>query len=131
MKNTTKLALLLSLGALAPFAASAKTLEQSYIESARKGPGVPVPISVVAPEAQGYDIGQVVQVEFVVETTGNTSNISIKSASDREFASAVVEAVKQWKFTPALQNGTPVATKVILPVRVVEAAKSENRLALN
>ncbi len=131
MKNTTKLALLLSLGSLAPFAVSAKTLEQSYIENAKKGPGVPVPVSVVSPEVSSYDIGQVVQVEFVVEATGSTSNIVIKSASDRDFATAVVDAVKQWKFTPALQNGTPVATKVILPVRVVEAAKSENRLALN
>jgi hypothetical protein len=37
MKNNNKLALLLSLGALLPFAASAKTLEQSYLESCRKG----------------------------------------------------------------------------------------------
>ena len=124
MKNNTKLALLLSLGALLPFAASAKTLEQSYLESCRKGSDVPVPIAVVSPKVDGYDIGQSVQVEFVVDTTGHATGINIKSASDRAFAEAVVDAVKQWKFTPALHNGAPVATKVILPVRVVEAATS-------
>jgi protein TonB len=131
MKNNNKLALLLSLGALLPFAASAKTLEQSYIESCRKGTDIPVPIAVVSPEVGGYDIGQSVQVEFVVDTTGNTTGISIKSASDREFAEAVVDAVKQWKFTPAQRNGAPVAMKVVLPVRVVEAAKPDLFVAAN
>jgi protein TonB len=131
MKNNNKLALLLSLGALLPFAASAKTLEQSYIESCRKGTDVPVPIAVVAPDVGSFDIGQSVQVEFVVDTTGHTSGISIKSSSDREFAEAVVDAVKQWRFTPAQHNGAPVATKVILPVRVVEAAKADTYVASN
>jgi protein TonB len=124
MKQNNKLALLLGIGALLPFAASAKSLEQSYIESARQGTGIPVPISVVAPHVDGYDIGQSVQVEFVVDTTGKPSAINIKSTSDRDFAEAVVDAVKQWRFTPAQLNGSPVATKVVLPVRVVESAKS-------
>ena len=123
MKNINKLALLLSLGALLPVAASAKTLEQSYIESCRKGTDIPVPIAVVAPHVAGYDIGQAVKVEFVVDTTGHTSGISVMSASDRDFAEAVVDAVKQWQFTPAQHNGAPVAMKVILPVRVVESPK--------
>jgi protein TonB len=124
MKQNNKLALLLGIGALLPFAASAKSLEQSYIESARQGTDIPVPISVVAPHVDGYDIGQSVQVEFVVDTTGKPSAINIKSTSDRDFAEAVVDAVKQWRFTPAQHNGSPVATRVVLPVRVVESAKS-------
>jgi periplasmic protein TonB len=124
MKHTNKLALLLSLGALLPFAASAKSLEQSYIESCRQSTDIPVPISVVAPHVDGYDIGQSVQVEFVVDTAGKPSGINIKSTSDRDFAEAVVDAVKQWRFTPAQHNGSPVATKVVLPVRVVESART-------
>jgi protein TonB len=119
MKNTQKLALLLSLGALAPFAASAKTPEQTYIESCRKGTDIPVPIAVVAPAVSGFDAGEEVQVEFVVEATGNPSGVSVKSATDRELADAVVDAVRQWRFAPALRNGAPVATKVILPIRIV------------
>ena len=130
MKQNNKLALLLGLGALLPFAASAKSLEQSYIESCRKGTDVPVPVAVVSPEVDAYDIGKSVQVEFVVDTTGHTSGVSIKSPADRAFAEAVVDAVKQWRFTPALHNGAPVATKVILPVRVVPAAAS-SQFAVN
>jgi len=131
MRNINKLALLLSLGALLPFAASAKTLEQSYIDSCRKGPGIPVPVAVVAPDVGGFDVGQTVRVEFVVDTTGHTSDFTIKSASDRDLAAAVVDAVRQWEFAPAQRNGAPVAAKVILPVRVVAAAKSPNMFTLN
>jgi periplasmic protein TonB len=124
MKNKNKLALLLSLGALLPFAASAKTLEQSYLETCRKGTDIPVPIAVVSPQVGGYDIGSAVKVEFVVDATGHTQDISVISTSDRSLADAVVEAVKQWQFTPAQRNGAPVAMKVILPVRVVETPKA-------
>jgi protein TonB len=130
MKNKNKLALLLSLGALLPFAASAKSLEQSYIDSCIKGPGIPVPITVVSPEVDGYDVGQTVQVQFVVDLTGHTEDVSVKSASDRDLGVAVVNAVKQWRFEPALRNGVPVATRVVLPVRVV-AARAANPLAVN
>jgi TonB family protein len=90
-----------------------------------------VPIQVVSPEVGAYDIGQVVSVEFVVDTAGHTQEISVKRSSDRAFADAVVDAVKQWRFTPAQHNGAPVATRVVLPVRVVEAPKSPNLLVLN
>ena len=69
-------------------------------------------------------------MQFVVDTTGHTENVSVKSASDRGLADAVVDAVKQWRFEPAQLNGSPVATKVILPVRVV-ASRPDNPLALN
>lgn len=128
MKNINKLALLLGLGALLPVAASATSLEQAYIDAAQRGPAVPVPISVVSPEVEWYDVGQACQVEFVVDTTGRTSGFAVKSTTDRDLAAAVVDAVKQWRFTPAQQNGVPVATRVILPVRVV-SVKSAGRYA--
>jgi protein TonB len=129
MKNANKLALLISLGALAPLAASAKSLEQSYIDSCRKGPEIPVPVSVVSPQVDPSEIGQTVNVEFVVDTTGHTSGVSVLSAKDRVLANAVVDAVKQWRFTPAQRDGAPVTTKVVLPVRVVDSAGSNSRFA--
>jgi hypothetical protein len=121
MNNKNKLALILSLGALLPLAASAKTLEQSYIDSCRKGADIPVPVTVVAPAALGYDIGQALEVRFVVDAAGLPSGIAIKSCSDGVFAQAVADAVSQWRFAPARRNGAPVPMKVILPVRVVRA----------
>jgi len=121
MNNNNKLAFLLSLGALLPAAASAKTLEQSYIESCRKGPDLPTPLTVVAPAVQGCDIGQAVEVRFVVNKEGVPSGVGIKSSSDGAFAQAVVDAVSQWRFAPAQHDGAPVEMTVILPVRVVKA----------
>jgi periplasmic protein TonB len=131
MKNRNKLALLLSLGLLLPFAASAKTLEQSYIESCRKGPGIPTPIAVVSPHVVPEDIGQTVLVGFVVDTTGRPLDVTVQSDSNRALASAAVNAVKKWRFTPAQKNGAPVATRVILPIRVVDGAAASANVAMN
>jgi hypothetical protein len=121
MKHSKAFALLLSLGAFLPLAATAKTLEQTYLDSCRKGPEIPVPVAVVAPAVQGYDIGQTAQVRFVVDAVGLPSGIDIRAASDNGFVEAVADAVRQWRFTPALRNGAPVATKVILEIRVVKS----------
>jgi TonB family protein len=130
MKNINKLALLLGLGALAPFAATAKTLEQSYIDGCKKSADIPVPVAVVAPVAHSWDVGQEVKVGFVVNTAGYTSDISVVSSTDTDLADAVVAAVKQWRFTPAQRNGAAVATRVVLPVRVVDS-DSTSTFALN
>ena len=131
MNTVSKSVLLISLVALAPFASQAKTLEQAYIDSAKAGPGVPVPIAVVAPVVNEDEVGQAVKVEFVVDTKGMPSGFSVKSSTDDALAEAVVAAVKQWRFTPAVRNGAPVATKVVLPVSVVDADTARNTLAVN
>jgi periplasmic protein TonB len=130
MKTVTKFAVLLSLAALAPFAASAKTPEQAYLESCRKDAGVPVPISVVTPTvAEGY-AGASVEVEFIVDATGLPTAIAVKSSPDSTLAAAVVDAVKEWRFKPALRDGSPVATKVVLPVRIVDDTLAGSRYAM-
>lgn len=121
MKVASKLAVLLGLGAFVPFV-SAKSLEQAYLDSCRKGPGVPVPVAVVSPRVWPGTAGDSVSIEFTVETSGKPSGFSVLSTSDSALADAVVDAVKQWQFTPAQRGGVPVATKVILPVRVVANA---------
>ena len=125
MNHANKSALLLGLGMLLPFAASAKTLEEAYIDSCKKASDIPVPVTVVAPAVQAYDIGESVQVLFTVDASGQPQAIAVQAASDRDFAQAVADAVSQWRFTPAQRDGAPVAAKVVLPVRVVRAGRSE------
>src|ERR1041385_1199324 len=104
MKAVSKLAVLLSLAALAPFA-SAKSDEQAYLESCAKGPGVPVPVAVVSPSvAPGYE-GAVVTLEFVVDATGKPVQFAVKETPDSMLASTVLDAVKQWRFKPAEAGG--------------------------
>jgi protein TonB len=117
MKAIDKLAILLSLGALAPFA-SAKTLEQTYLDSYPKAPGVPMPISVVSPNVGSNFQGETVEIEFTVDTAGKPSDFLVKSASDGNLAELVVAAVKKWEFAPATKDGVPVTTTVDLPVRI-------------
>ncbi len=113
----------LSLLTLASLAAHAATVEQAYLETCRKDPGVPVPISVVSPTVGAEHLGEKVEVEFVVDQAGKPTGVAVMAASDSTLAEAVVEAVSQWKFKPAEHNGVPVATKVRLPVKVVEPAE--------
>jgi hypothetical protein len=60
---------------------------------------------------------------------GTPAEFSIKSASDDVLATAVVKAVKQWRFLPAEINGKPVATKVALPVKIVDPVELGDRYA--
>lgn len=131
MKVARKLVVLLftSMGALMAVAAPASTPEQAYLESCRREPGVPVPVAVVSPAVGAKYSGATVQLEFLVDAEGKPSEFSIKSASDEVVAMEVVKAVKQWRFLPALVDGKAVATKVGLPVKIVDPATSGDRYA--
>ena len=129
MKVASKLAILLSLGTFVSFA-SAKSLEQSYLDNCRKDSNIPVPISVVTPQVRDGSIGQSLEVEFTVSATGKPSGINVLSSKDAELSEAVVTAVSQWQFKPAQKDGVAVPMKVILPVRVV-GSEGLNRFASN
>ena len=130
MKAVSKLAILISLGALASFA-SAKTEEQAYLDSCRKDASIPVPIAVVSPSiVPGYE-GTTVQIEFTVDVTGKPADFAVLSAKDNAVAATVVDAVKMWRFKPAEVDGKPVAKKVSLPVKIVDDLEPMNRLAAN
>ena len=129
MKVVHKLVVLLIVGALSAVVASAATPEQAYLESCRKDPGVPVPVTVVSPTVGPEFNGGAVQLEFVVDEDGKPAAFSVKSTTDDRLAMVVVDAVKQWRFLPAEANGKRVATKVSLPVKIVDPAVSGDRYA--
>jgi periplasmic protein TonB len=131
MKAVSKLVVLLSMGALSAVAASAKTVEQAYLETCRKDSNVPVPVSVVTPTVSSEYSGSVVELEFVVDKAGKPADLAVKSASDDTVAVAVMDAVKQWRFKPAERDGAPVATKVVLPVKIVDAPLDGTSYAVN
>jgi periplasmic protein TonB len=122
MKAVNKLAIVLSLGVLAPFAASAKTLEEAYVENYQKKTDVPVPVAVVSPSVSAEYAGSTVELAFIVDATGKPTELSVTSSPAGALSEAIVDAVKQWRFTPAHVNGAPVATKVVLPVKIVDEA---------
>lgn len=50
-----------------------------------------------------------VQLSFIVEPDGTTSNVIIEDSSGRDyFEKEAKKAIKQWRFQPAMENGKPV-----------------------
>ena len=59
-----------------------------------------------------------VMVEVAVDSKGVPTNVSIENRSgNRELDRAALSAVKQWRFQPALRDGTQVASTVMVPVQ--------------
>ncbi|WP_221032263.1 energy transducer TonB [Actomonas aquatica] len=127
MNAVKKLAIVLSLGALAA-SAFAVTSEKAYVASYEGRTDMPVPVKVVAPDLLATPGAEVV-VEFVVNKAGVPEAIEVASSNDEELASAAVEAVAQWRFTPVMKDGDTVSTKVKLPVRASEPALRSERFA--
>ena len=81
------------------------------------------PIAVVRPaprypqEALRRNIGGIVRVQVVVSPDGSVERLELASSSgDRYLDRAALEAVRRWRFTPAVRNGQPVTATVIVPL---------------
>lgn len=59
----------------------------------------------------------VVSVIFVVDETGKVGSPRVEKSSHQEFEKPAVDAIKQWKFEPAVKGGQRVACKMRVPVR--------------
>ena len=57
-----------------------------------------------------------VVVSFTVTPTGEVTNAAVVSSTHKRLEKPVLEAVKKWKFAPAVKAGAPVSSKVIQPV---------------
>ncbi len=115
MNAVKKLALVLSLGALA-VTASAATSEKAYVASYEGATDMPVPVKVVAPDIV-TSLGAEAIVEFTVNKAGVPTAIVVASANNEALAAAAVEAVSKWRFTPVMKNGETVESKVKVPFR--------------
>ncbi len=133
MKHTSVLKIALILGTLAaPFALSGKSVEQAYIESYQGRSDIPVPVAVVKPAVSSRYAGQVVEVEFVVDTTGKPVELAVRNPLPAELTTPVKAALAQWKFAPARTvAGEPVAMKVRVPVKIVDDFTTGTTLAMN
>ena len=52
-----------------------------------------------------------------LDAKGHPDQVRIeKSSGSRDLDRAAREAVMQWKFSPKIENGTPVASELLIPV---------------
>jgi TonB family protein len=80
----------------------------------------PAPIEVVSPTRLSYNHeGKTFDVALTVDENGRAHGIRILSKHDDNLRASLVTAMKQWQFKPAMKDGVPVATKVILPVHLI------------
>lgn len=85
----------------------------------------PVVVRTVAPdypdELREQHVMGVVVVKCTVDPKGNVVDPEIEKSSNKGFDQSAITAVKKWKFKPAMQDGSPVAKKVSIPIRFVES----------
>jgi protein TonB len=53
----------------------------------------------------------------VVDAQGRVQSPRVEKSSDSAFEKPALEAVRQWKFEPAMRNGQKVPTKLRIPIR--------------
>ncbi len=69
----------------------------------------PVVSKTAAPQSSEYAVSANATATFDIDEKGVPANIHVDKSSDDEWARAVTEALKTWKFTPAIENGGPVS----------------------
>jgi len=130
MKTTRIVMLVLSVVLLAaPLTLAAMSPEQAYIESYRGRTNVPAPIKVVSPDVDSEYAGTTVELMFTVGPTGAPQDIEVRTPVDRELARVLTDAVQHWRFAPEQREGHPLAAKVMLPIRIVDQATDDSRIA--
>jgi len=79
----------------------------------------PAPAKVVNPSGLPRSaVGSTVTLRMTIDATGQAHDIRVVSHDRDQLARSLVAAVAQWQFNPGRKNGTPVSTKVELPVEV-------------
>lgn len=76
------------------------------------------PAPVYPPDALRMGAGGTVQVRITVGSDGQVVQRELaESSGNRALDRAALEAVQRWRFRPALRNGQPVSTDVVIPIR--------------
>lgn len=81
----------------------------------------PEAISQSAPtyprDALRRGVGGTVRVQVTVSTDGSVERMEVaQSSGDRNLDRAAMEAVRRWRFKPAMRAGQPVSATVVIPV---------------
>lgn len=68
-------------------------------------------------EMRGKKADGVVTVIFLVDNAGKVSNVKVERSSHAAFERPALDAVKNWKFEPAVRGGERVACKMRITLR--------------
>jgi protein TonB len=68
-------------------------------------------------EMRGKKVEGVVNILFVVDASGKVVNPRVEKSTAVPFEKPALEAVRKWKFEPAIKGGQRVACKMRVPIR--------------
>ena len=69
------------------------------------------------PEAERHTRREgAVKLKLVVRSDGVPGDVSVSQSLSPDFDIAAMDAVKQWKFSPAMKDGTPIAVQIAVEV---------------
>ena len=79
----------------------------------------PVPYRTRIPAIDAARFGDAAFADLYVEINayGYVTHAEVKETSHPELGRACLEAIRQWRYAPARENGQPVAAKFIQPIR--------------
>jgi TonB family protein len=84
-------------------------------------PAIPLhTVAMVPPAGRTPGAYDTVTVNAVVTKRGNVKRAWILSSTNSFFNKAVLKAIVQWKYQPALRNGVPIDTLIKIPLPLVE-----------
>lgn len=110
---------------LAHSVAGAQAQSKGDDDSAEKvydlGPGLTPPrvTKQVAPRqstAHGVRVVGSVTVALIVSSKGMPKDVHVVKGLDKDLDQSTVEAVEQWRFSPAQKEGKPVAVRISLEI---------------
>ena len=68
-------------------------------------------------ELKGKKVEGVVQVAFIVTTTGHVAKAHVERSSHPAFEAPALAALRQWKFEPGVKGGVRVQCRMRVPIR--------------
>lgn len=81
----------------------------------------PMPLKTPPPaypaDMKRASITGMVAVAVVIDEGGTVTECSVAKASRTEFEQPAIDAVKHWKFKPALKGGSPVKARMVIPIK--------------
>jgi periplasmic protein TonB len=87
------------------------------------GDAPPKPLHTVKPDypfdMKRAGLSGIVTLSCLVDEQGRVRDALVEKTPGPSFGASALEAIRQWTFTPAIRNGTPVAVRVTLPMNFV------------
>lgn len=73
----------------------------------------------------------IVRVGCLIGEDGRIKDVGVlRPDADSSFAPHAVEAVRQWKFAPAMRDGKPIAMQIMVPIRFAFPDSGERKTYL-